>query len=274
MNSTNSNVLKCMRGQVALIVLLISTVVMTIGLSLSKKTVIETRVDIDEELLKKAFNAAESAVDYYLGQGEVNYNSGDASVATVDVTDIGNTDVIDYGEYTVAGGVTTYWLVGHDENDEVDVTLDPYDGSKISVCWASGFSGAVKIDYFYLDGAGVYKVARQVYNVNSAGAVTGAENIDEGNSSCSGGRGVDVAVTGTTPLLLAVKPLINGTRLSIEGDGIFPKVGEEIVSEGSAGDVDSNEGVVVRRRVTVQKRFPVPAFMIDALTSRTSIYRD
>lgn len=266
---------KKISGQIALIVLLVSTVVMTLGLSLSKKSVVETRVDIDDELLRQAFNAAESGVDYYLATegDETSYESGDQSMADVSVTDIGNTQTIDFGEYTVEGGMETYWLVGHDSTDDNNIDeTDSYGGTRISVCWSEGFSGGLKVDYFYNDGD--YKVVRRLYNVNGDDYINGADNVADGaNGHCPGGRGVDINMIGT-PLLLAVKPIGSGTRLSIVGNANFPKMGEEIVSEGRAGDVEEDEGVVVRRKVVVQKRFPVPSFMVDALTARGNIYRE
>lgn len=69
--------MKSEKGQIALIVLLVSAITMTIGLSLSRKTVTETKIQTDQELLKQAFNTAESGVDYYLGTGKTEYTAPD-----------------------------------------------------------------------------------------------------------------------------------------------------------------------------------------------------
>ena len=46
-------------GQVAIIVLLVSAVMLTMGLSMSRKESIDIKIDTNDELLKKAFDAAE-----------------------------------------------------------------------------------------------------------------------------------------------------------------------------------------------------------------------
>ncbi|MDD2482862.1 MAG: hypothetical protein PHE71_01085 [Candidatus Shapirobacteria bacterium] len=54
------------QGQIAIIVLLASAILLTLGMSASRKTVTDTKVDTDEELLKEAFNTAESGINNYL----------------------------------------------------------------------------------------------------------------------------------------------------------------------------------------------------------------
>ena len=68
------------KGQIALVILVISAIVMTIGLSVSKKTVVETKITTDEEQLKQAFNAAESGIDNYLGTGRKTFTASDSKV--------------------------------------------------------------------------------------------------------------------------------------------------------------------------------------------------
>jgi Tfp pilus assembly protein PilX len=60
-------------GQVALIVLIVSAVVLTLGLSTSKRTVTENKITTEEGLLKEAFNVAESGIEYYLSTGSTAY---------------------------------------------------------------------------------------------------------------------------------------------------------------------------------------------------------
>ena len=54
-----------LRGQVVLMVLLASALVLVLGLSAAKQATIETNFDTAQEFLKKAFNAAESGIEYY-----------------------------------------------------------------------------------------------------------------------------------------------------------------------------------------------------------------
>lgn len=241
------------RGQIALIVLLVSAVVMTIGLSMSKKTVTETRIDTNEELLKQAFNAAESGIDYYLGSSRVGYSApGGRSMANVSVSTIGGGSEVDYGEYVSANNTALFWLVNHTSNGDVGVTF--YSGDTVDVCVDDDFAGALKLDYFSKQ-AGVYLVDRIGYNFN------GVTTVD-GFTMNSGLGGCVTVNTGDNPLLLAVTPIGGGTRIRIVSDSTsnsFPPQGEEIVSTGIAGDVS--------RKVTVERRYKVPTFMLEAVTA-------
>lgn len=263
------------RGQVALIVLLVSAVLLTLGLSMSRRTVLETRIDTDEELLKQAFNNAESGIDYYLNTSNTTYTPSGSGQAAAEVmaTVIGNSQTIDYDEFTLSGNATYYWLVGHDANDQID-TSTRYNGSQLQVCVGNSYNGAIKVDYFY-DQSGSYGVSRQGYNVNG-GSVTNYTTADVGAAdSCGSGRRViDVSglMTGN-PLLVAVTPISTGSetgaRISLRGNANFPIQGEEISSTGIAGDADDLGGV--KRRVKVVNRYKLPTFMLEAVSSQTSV---
>ena len=111
------------KGQVALIVLLVAAVVMTVGVSLSKKATVDIKVDTNEELSKKAFNAAESGVDNYLGTGSTVYKSEDAQTAAdVSTVNVGNGTTVNFNQFILANQSSFYWLVGHDKNADIDYT--------------------------------------------------------------------------------------------------------------------------------------------------------
>ncbi len=264
-------------GQVTLVILVISAVVMTIGLSMSKKAVVETRIDTDDETLKQAFNAAESGVDYYLGTGEVNYSSPDGMTAEVTVNTIGGENELNLDEFTGENKVALFWLVGHDSDGNIDYSQYYGEGSDLSgdnleICVSNDFDGSLKVEYFYLDD-GDYKVSRKGFNYSLGQTVSGFDDKSGATSdSCGSGRKeVDVAdFTGddTTPLLLTATPIFAGTKLSLRGSGTFPAQGEEIVAVGRA--VDETMGGV-NQRVRVFERYKIPAFMLEAMTARLSV---
>ena len=74
------------KGQVALIVLLISAVALTLGLSASKKAITDTKVDKNEAELKDAFNVAESSIDQYLSDNNKKTYTNNDNSATANVT--------------------------------------------------------------------------------------------------------------------------------------------------------------------------------------------
>ncbi|MBU3935428.1 pilus assembly PilX N-terminal domain-containing protein [Patescibacteria group bacterium] len=241
-------------GQVALIVLVVSAVVMTLGLSLSKKAIVETKIDTDDELLRQAFNAAESGVEYYLGTGEMSYTNTDGENAEVTVTDFGSGQEISSDGFVSQNEKALFWLVGHDIDGNINGSY--YGEDSVEIRLKDGFAGAVAVDYYYLEG-GTYKVSR--YGYNYGGQATGFED-KTGNISLS----VDVA----TPLLIAVSPFFEGSEITLVGGENFPAQGEEIKSVGRVSD---NSMGGVSQQVQVFYRYEVPLFMLSAVSSGGSI---
>lgn len=260
-------------GQVALIVLVVSAVALTVGLSLSKKTVMETQVETDEEALKQAFNAAESGVDYYLSTGTTQYRSPDGkSLADVVVKDIGGTQAIDYGDFTPANSYANFWLVGHENDGSINYG-DYYQGSEVDVCVDNAFNGSLVMSYFFRDGSGNFRQRRYIVNYGVSPNPVILNPSDLPNASCvSGKKGPRIVlVVGTTPLLVSVMPVFSGGRVTLEnvGNSLLPVQGEQISSLGKAGEVSATTGV--SRKLTVERRYKVPAFAMEAIMSGARI---
>jgi len=257
--------MKDIRGQVALIVLLVSAVVMTVGLSMSDKAVVETKIDIDEELLKQAFNAAESGIEYYRGVGSTDYvTEDDRTSVSVTVTDLGGGTQLGLDGYATENKAAFFWLVGHKDDGSIDGDDTAYGGSTLEICTTVGFDGALKIDYFYKE-AGVYKVKRKGFNLEGSGVVSGFVNDEIVTDGC-----IDVAdllVVGTTPLLLATTPISGGTELSLKGSANFPVQGEEIQAMGTVDE----ESMGISQKVRVYDVYRVPGFMLDGITAVGSV---
>jgi len=254
----------CSKGQVVLIVLLISAVVMTIGMSMSKKTVLETKINTDDELLKKAFNAAESGLEMFELTGETTYETEDkTSMATISTNDMGgDTDYV-MPEVTLANNAAYFWLVSHTINGDIGATY--YNGGTIKLCAAEGFSGGVKIDFFYKDVADdSYQIERWGFNMGSGGAsVDGftdcSAEICSNNNLC-----IDNIATGSKPILMVFTPIGSSTRFTINGMNFFPLQGQEIVSMGQSGDLET---LPINRQVTVKNIYSIPSFMLEAITA-------
>jgi type II secretory pathway pseudopilin PulG len=264
--------IKKVQGQVAIVVLLISAVVLTLGLSVAKKTVVDVRVESDQEQLKQAFNAAESGIDKYIATSNPNYVATDSqSSAKVESKSIGGGDqlnMINFNKITLVNNNLIFWLVGHNLDGTINYS-DKYSGSVPTLCVKDGFAGALKVDYFYLDG-GVYKVKRYGYNINSVDFVTGYTNLSLNRSVCDlnyKDLALAVPVSTGTPLLLSVKPLGSGAQMYLLGSSIFPEQGFELTSTGRVGDVSTG----VSRSLKVARVYKVPGFALDAITSFGSV---
>ena len=243
---------KKQNGQVVLMVLMVSALMLTIGLSVSKNTVTETKVDTDEDLLKQAFNTAESGVEYYLGTGSTLYSEADSN-ATITTVDIGNKDEINSGGVVLSGEPFLFWLVNHDDNGDIGTTR--FTGNITQICVDSNFVGGLKVDLFTYNGS-TYSTNRLGYNMNGSSQVNGFSQV---NNSCTGNINV------SNGMLLAVTPIGGNTNITIKGDTAFPLQGEEITS---VGRVSSG----VNTKIKVLNRFnEIPPFMLDAVVSGDSV---
>lgn len=270
------------KGQVALIVLVISAVVMTIGMSISKKSVIETKITTDEELLKQAFNAAESGIDYYMGTGTTKYIASDnQSQADITAKDIGGGGIT-----TTTGSISLRnleeftWLVGHDGTGAIDYA-QKFMGTGVTMCVDSTFDGSLKVDYFYRDSANNYGVKRSGFNLVTDNRVTGYTNV-AAVVACPGVAGMraislDLPINPATitPLLIAVKPIGDDTRITQVGiGGSFPNQAIQISSVGRAGNVSAGAAAQtnVNQNVTIVNQYQLPGFMMDAVTATGNIF--
>jgi hypothetical protein len=260
--------MKAQRGQIALIVLIMTAVALTLGLATSKKVVTENRVNIDEEMLKEAFNTAESGIDYYLGTGKTEYSpSGSSSTAKIELNDLNrNGSLVEFEGVTTEGGRTDFWLVAHDSNGNVVLNdVSNYDGDTFDICIASGFSGSVAVDYYYQDIlTGSYLVKRSGYNLG--GSVSGFTNVGSVTNCGDATRRVVATLSVLSkPLLVSVMPIGSPAKITLKTENltVFPSQGKEIVSTAVVGDASTG----VRRTIRVVNKYEVPPFMYQALSS-------
>lgn len=250
-------------GQVAIIVMLVSALLITVGLSLSKKTTVETKIDFNEEALKKAFNAAESGIDYYLATGQQTYNSDDSlSKANVALENIGGgSKILNFNEFILANGVQYFWLVGHESNGD----LSGYYNGTFQVC-AVGFTGSMEISQYYLNGT-TYGVNRYGYNFSSVNKVNGFDDNYIGQQCTP-----NINSNGNT-LLVTVTPIFVGANIYLTGSDNFPVQGEKINSTGSAGVVfnGTDEESKINKKLSIERRYKFPYFLLSGIVSETSV---
>jgi hypothetical protein len=253
---------RIMKGQIALVVLIVSTIVLTLGLSLSRKTVVETKIDTDEELLKQAFNNAESGIDYFIATGSTLYESDDGTdLANVTASDIGGTRVLTSDGLVLQNEPIYFWMVGHNDSDGSLNMSDYYLGNTVNICVDSSFDGLVYSIYLYKDGS-EYKTERMGYSFGSS-PVSGFTAVSSPVACNSGKKGVAYDLK-DSPVLLVLSPFSKGTNIELEGASNFPVQGKDISAIGKAGEV-STQGV--KRKVRVKKLYEVPSFLMEGITA-------
>jgi hypothetical protein len=246
------NKIKNKSGQVAIIVLLVSAVLLTIGLSSSRKTITDVKVDTDEGLLKDAFNAAESGINNYINnKNNKEYsNNSNGAAASVKVTNIGNGTTLFSESLITSGSNQLFWLVNHNDNGGIGGTY--YAGASVGIEVDEDFEGALKIDYFYKNGAN-YGVKRLGCKYSTGGDVF--DNGFVGRSNCE-----TYSLTGN-PLLIVITPIGGDTKLTLTGSSNFPIQGEELTSVGTAGNGIKTQ---IKTRHSYQT---LPSFFIESMVA-------
>lgn len=236
------------KGQVAIIVLLVSAVMLSLGLSMSKRETTQIKINTNDELLKKAFDTAESGINYYLGTGGKNYSSpsGD-SFATVTTTNIGVGQTINFGEFTPQGGSENFWLVDHDASGNLGTSY--YAGPSVNLC-SDNYNGQVEASLFYTTG-----LRRYLINI--------ADNCQSINMIGS-------------PLLLVVTPITTGGKFYVESSGgvDFASQGVDINSEGKAGVASVNASAPANKNLNIRQRYKLPSFLTSGMMAEGSILSD
>ena len=234
--------IKKQAGQVVLMVLLASALILTLGLSASRQATVETKIDTDQELLKKAFNAAESGIEYYLGTGSIDYSGGEnEGSADLSVISVGDAETLSFNNMVLDGSVDYFWLVNHNGDGTLgDGPSDyyTYGASALNVCTVDGSDTKFKIGYYYVN-SGVYEV----------------RNEEEDTS----GGCVVVSLSGGDSLLLSVMPIGDSVRIKLTGSSKFPVQGEEISSTGKVEGVNNT--------VTILNKYVIPTFLLEAVSS-------
>lgn len=260
--------MKNQKGQIIVFVLLITGIALTVGLAGAKRITTETKINKDDELLNRAFNAAESGIDYYIATGQSTYVASDGSVADISAVSVGGTGVteIDLGGVVERDRTSYFWLVGHNDDGSINYS-NRYSGSDVTICLDVGFTGAVKVDYFY-QSSGSFMVVKNIYNIAGATQI-----VNDGQSvvlgSCSGHveyGSITYNVTGD-PVLIAITPLFESSRILLQGSADFPVQGIEYISVGRAGNVSEN--VNTKREIRVKRMWGtgILDFLVDGVVA-------
>lgn len=241
------------QGQIAIIVLLASAILLTLGMSASRKTITDTKVNIDEELLKEAFNTAESGINnYLLDNTKTTYDSGDGNSAVVSSLPIGNANSLTSEGKAPTNTPQLFWLVNHNIDGTIGNTY--YGSATATLAVDTGYNGALKIDYYYLEG-GIYKVRRLGCNYGGSTVVNG---FSSDTSTCSN------LTLPPNALLLIVTPLGSETNLTLSGSSVFPLQGEELTAVGTAGSG-------VKTQIKTRNVYQLPPFFFESITAQNII---
>lgn len=251
-------------GQALLIVVLVMVVALTVGLSVSLRSVTNLRTAIEEESSQRAFFAAEAGIEQALKASQTGVIIADrqldadvrsnTKIKQVSVAEIEGTQIVVSGGNPVQkDDGADVWLVTHNADGSVNYT-SPWNGN-LTINW--GVSSASEcnnaaLEVILLTGTQSAPTSTR-HSFDRCSTRRSQNNFAPG--SAGGGSGVcasfpySLSISGVSSGLLArVVPLYANTPLCVEGSIAFPSQGRRIESVGTSGTTE--------RKVILYQGFP------------------
>jgi hypothetical protein len=215
-------------GQTLLIIVLIASVILTVGLAVATYSITDIKISQQEEESARAFAAAEAGIEESLKIGSatnvtIQDIKGDITAKVSEMIQGGpGIRSFDFGGLKFASGeLTNIWFVEHNQAGGFDPSF-PSSG-KITICWgeasqvSSANPPAIETSLVYKDGNS-FKVIRAGFDPKNA-RTTGFGTVDSNSGSNCGNlafaKDIDLtsgtfAIPATaTPYLLRMKLLYN-----------------------------------------------------------------
>lgn len=270
---------KVQSGQVVLILVLITVVGLTVGLSLISRTVTDVRISSQIEQSGRAFSAAEAGVETALKSAVVNGPTGTVQLpgadATYSVTGSGGSTAVLTFPLTSPNFTQTLWLIPHNNDGTLDElgSAYPVDAS-FDICWGSDVLAqpALVLSLYYKDGSD-YKVAKLAFDAFDVSRDNNFNKSDPPGNYCNSNYkykksltpssaldlGEGFGVSGASKKLLAVRihVLYDSTSIAIRPSTVaVPVQGKLITSIGQTG-------TNVVRRIQVNQGYPALPTLLD-----------
>lgn len=239
-------------GQALVMILLLLSVVITVGLAISSRSVTEVGISTTQEESARALAAAEAGIEAALSGtvavgSTVNVGTTGSYVVPA-LTQYGAGPQVTFGEGVKAGEAATVFLL---------VDAQRYTGSSVVACWGdtttAGIVPALEAITYYQSG-GNYLANRNVYDPQGTGRTPGSAGVDGNTSGCPTDKSyaykATVSLSSGTPYYLRLKLFYNGDTSSpvgVAGVGSqFPAQGQLVTSTGQAGQTSRRVQVVQR----------------------------
>lgn len=238
-------------GQVVLLLVLVTVVGLTIGLSLISRTITDIRMSSQIEESSRAFSAAEAGVETALKGIEVGGpTTGSVTLpgasGSYNIAIMGNSSAVYTLPTTSANKTQTVWLAEHAADGSLDksyTTIYP-STSSFDICWGSNqyvsnFPPALVATLWYFDRTGsMYKIAKAAFDPNNALRVNNFYDVaDQAGGYCNGNFQYMVTMSAADPFgVTSANFVLVALRLqAVYADTAFafaPAVGATLPSQG------------------------------------------
>lgn len=266
-------------GQIVLILVLVTVVGLTVGLSLISRTVTDIRISSQIEQSNRAFTAAEAGVESALKGAVIGGPTGKVSLSEYNVTSnynvtaIGGTSSTYNFPNTEKNNSVTVWLTEHNDDGSLDETTTYSPDSELDICWGSGVSNpAVILTLLYKEGSD-YKITKGAYDpgtvsrggsnyflaANTVGGYCDGsfkfKKTIKFSASSPDGFGIS---SSSKLLVLRIRPVYENTMLAVK-----PPIATNLPIQGkmitSVGKTDT--GVI--RKMQVIQSYPILPAQLD-----------
>lgn len=287
--------MKKQSGQTLIFILLIMTIALAVGVSISSRTISTVRRTTNVDTSSRALSAAEAGAEYYLSKTSADL---DAIIDSSDPTDCSPVTSARYPDPDIADslstdGVETYAQVeiSHygcfdstlpvstekyqiKEGGVLEIKLDQSAAGNIfSVCWKKPIiitqpTSQLYTSYYYENSSGVPQITKKGYKIDNTGSSSNNFTSAAFYSTARGYCFDQTLSSGTVPKLLRILSLYNSSDVTLYMDNETPiqYQGYKIVSTGHVGSATQG----VKRTVTAKRSLPyLPAIFNFEVFSNT-----
>lgn len=260
-------------GQALLVVVLVMVVALTVGLSLTSRSIVNIRTSTEEADSQKALAAAEAGIEQALQEYNTATIAGpfieNKTTYSTAITAVGGNSILVNGGNLVAqdDGIDI-WLVPHNADGKPDYSTSWGNNDKLDIYWGdpalNDHCGNAAIEVAVISGTQAAPVLkRYAYDpCNSRQGANKFSNVPGGGPYSFQGKGFkyNVQINIKDGLIARVVPIYTSTAIAVKGSILLPTQGFKIDSTGTSGAPDRE----VKRSLTFFRTYdelPTPYFM-------------
>ncbi|MEK7565697.1 MAG: hypothetical protein AAB506_01470 [Patescibacteria group bacterium] len=249
-------------GQIAVFVLLLTLLGLTVGLSVTSRTLQDLKQTAVSDQSSRAFTAAEAGIEDALSKDLNSIASGTLSLPNTNVTYTVSRSPV--AAYTPDGAVA--------KDDVIEIDLRTYTGNSLTINWTKkndpredpqnlcnegSFQApaALMLTFYTFDGSN-YGVKKLAYNASRCGSLGALNNFDTANSAANTAylSGANVAYTGDIKVM-RIRPIYNDASITVSGNANLPAQGYTIKSTAQTTGQVSRAVEVTRTNVALPPFF-------------------
>lgn len=247
-------------GQALLVIVLVMVVILTVGLSVAARTIINLRSSTEEESSERAFSAAEAGIERAListSTNPISDNSfGNNSGYTANITPIsGPQFLLNNGSIISQDNGVDIWMVGH----KSDGTPDWFNGSwsgTLTLYWGTAACPNVAaVEVIVLSGTSVGSLTSRQYAFDPCSARRTGGTGNNFSASASVSQIISpltllnsATITVTNGQMARVVPLYTNDYIGVNAPGLTVEQGRSVSSTGNVGNT--------QRKITAFKGWP------------------